>query len=231
MSETARQLVLDLPVETSHAAVDFLVGPANRAAHDYLARWPDWPVGIALLEGPRGSGKSHLAAIWAGRAAARRLPADAVTDDELPGLTGDRALVVEDIDRHRPSEAALFHLVNATREAGGSLLLTSTVPPDRLGLATPDLLSRLRLAPSLRLGAPDDALLRAVVVKLFADRQVAVDPAVVDYLVARMERSFARAGEIVAALDAEALRRRRAVTRPIAAELFKDLGLEDDGAD
>ena len=229
MREAGRQLVLDLPVSPRYGAEDFLVGPPNEAARAMMEAWPRWPAPVALLIGPPGSGKSHLAAIWAGRAGAASLPAREVVAgrdlDEM--LAGGDALLVEDLHRGPLDEGALFHLLNAVRERGVSLLATSEVPAERLGLATPDLLSRLRLAPAFALGPPDDALLRAVLVKLFADRQVAVDAATVDYVASRIERSLAAAAAAVAALDQEALSRGRRVTRPIAADWLAASGAAD----
>lgn len=222
----ARQLVLDLPVTPAYGPEDFLVGASNERAFGLIERWPAWPDRLLRIEGPTGSGKSHLAAIWADRAAAAILPAAAVTEDRVPALAEMPALVLEDLDRGvgrgEGDERALFHLVNLARERGRHLLVTSALPPERCGLATPDLLSRLRLAPAVTLEAPDDHLLRAVLVKLFHDRQIAVEAAVIDFVAGRMERSLGAAQTIVAALDREALSRGRRVTRPIAANILSE---------
>ncbi|HEU6441792.1 MAG TPA: DnaA/Hda family protein, partial [Microvirga sp.] len=143
-----------------------------------------------------------------------------ITHDKVPHLISNGALAIEDMDRGERDEAALFHLLNLARERKASVLITSETPPDRWGLATPDLLSRLRLAPSVSLEAPDDALLKAVLVKLFVDRQLVVDTSVVDYISLRIERSLAKASELVALLDREALSRGRRVSRAIAAEIL-----------
>jgi chromosomal replication initiation ATPase DnaA len=182
---------------------------------------------MLLLVGPAGSGKSHLGAIWAERAGAAKIAGEALGEADLPQLAAAKALLIDDADRLGVAEAALFHLVNLTRESGASLLLTAKAAPDLWGLAKADLLSRLRLAPLAALGEPDEALARAVLVKLFDDRQLRVEPAVIDYLATRIERSLAAARAIVAALDREALARGRAVTRPMAAALLKDGETED----
>ena len=181
---------------------------------------PDWPDTILLLVGPRGSGKSHLASIWATNAHAWTIDATQITQDKVPHLVSNGALAIEDMDRGERDEAALFHLLNLAREKRAFLLITSETPPDRWSLRTPDLLSRLRLAPSVALEAPDDALLKAVLVKLFVDRQLVVDTSVVDYIALRIERSLAKASELVALLDREALSRGRRVSRAIAAEIL-----------
>ena len=217
-----RQLVLDLPVETRFGPDDFLVSPSNEEAYGLLERWPDWSSTMLHLIGPPGSGKSHLAAIWAQRADAAVLAAARVSDEVAAALADAPALVLEDIDQGPLQEGALFHFVNIARERRLPLLLTSAEPFERCGIGTPDLLSRLRLAPSVTIRPPDDALLKAVLVKLFVDRQLVVDTSVVDFLANRIERSLARAAEVVAALDREGLSRGRRITRPIAAALIAE---------
>jgi chromosomal replication initiation ATPase DnaA len=220
MREAPKQLAFDLPLDPRFGAEDFLVSPSNEQAYSLIETWPDWPDTILLLVGPRGSGKSHLASIWATNAHAWTVDAVAITHDKVPHLVSNGALAIEDMDRGERDEAALFHLLNLAREKKSSLLITCETPPDRWNLRTPDLLSRLRLAPSVTLEAPDDALLKAVLVKLFVDRQLVVDTSVVDYIALRIERSLAKASEIVALLDREALSRGRRVSRAIAAEIL-----------
>jgi chromosomal replication initiation ATPase DnaA len=215
-----KQLAFDLPVDPRFGREDFLVSPSNEQAYGLVERWPDWPDTILLLLGPRGSGKSHLASIWATTARAWTVDAFEVTDGRVPHLVSTGALVVEDADRSERDEAALFHLLNLARERKASVLLTAGLPPDRWGLRIPDLLSRLRMAPSVSLDAPDDALLKAVLVKLFVDRQLVVDTTVVDYIALRIDRSLSQAADVVAALDREALSRGRRVSRPMAAEIL-----------
>lgn len=229
MPDRPKQLAFDLPLDPRFGREDFLVSPSNERAYGLIERWPEWPDTILRLNGPRGSGKSHLAAIWATRAHAWTIDATEVAGERVPHLVSNGALVIEDADRRARDEAALFHLLNLARERGCFLLLTSAVPVDRWSLQTADLLSRLRLAPSATLEPPDDALLKSVLVKLFVDRQLVVDTSVVDYLALRIERSLARAGEVVAALDREALSRGRRITRVMAAELVGQGGAEDEG--
>jgi chromosomal replication initiation ATPase DnaA len=220
MRDGPKQLAFDLPLDPRFGREDFLVSPSNETAYALIESWPDWPDTILLLIGPRGSGKSHLASIWAETAKAWTVDAFEVTHERVPHLVSNGALVIEDMDRGDRDEAALFHLLNLARERKASLLITCETPPDRWGLKVPDLLSRLRLAPSVALDPPDDALLKAVLVKLFVDRQLVVDTSVVDYIALRIERSLADAAAVVAALDREALSRGRRVSRPIAAEVL-----------
>lgn len=217
----ARQLALDLGHEESFARDDFLSGPANADALAAIERWPDWPSPVLALVGPRGSGKSHLAAIWAETAGARFLSGRGLQTATVPGALATGALVVEDLAAGGFDERALFHLFNLVREEQAYILLTAEQPPTLWNAALPDLVSRLRTVPAVTLGAPDDAMLRAVLVKLFADRQLQVDAPLLDFLLPRMERSLAGAKEAVARLDAEALRLRRPMTRALAAEVFR----------
>ena len=220
MAEAPKQLAFDLPLDPRYGREDFLVSPSNERAYALVERWPDWPDTILVLTGPKGSGKSHLASIWATAAHGWTIDAFEVTGERVPHLVSNGALVIEDLDRGGGDEAALFHLLNLARERGASVLLTSAAPLQELPGRIPDLTSRLRLAPSISLDPPDDALLKAVLVKLFVDRQLIVDTTVVDFLALRIERSLAAAAEAVAALDHEALSRGRRITRPMAAALL-----------
>jgi chromosomal replication initiation ATPase DnaA len=216
------QLALALDHGESFARDDFLAGPSNAAALQLIERWPDWPSRIVALRGPEGSGKSHLAAIWAREAGARILSPRTLTGGEVPIALATGALAIENLAEHEFDEPALFHLLNLAREERAYVLITTRSAPSGWRVGVPDLASRLRAVPIIALEAPDDALLRAVIVKLFADRQLAVDESLVAYLATRIERSFAAARSAVAALDREALRLKRPVNRALAAELFRE---------
>ncbi len=214
------QLALALPHAESFAREDFLTGASNAAALAMIERWPDWPDRALALIGPEGSGKSHLAAIWAEKSGARRIAARALGEIDLLGALATGALVVEDAAGGL-DERALFHLLNLVREEEASLLMTAPASPAGWRIALADLASRLRAVPVVALAPPDDALLRALLVKLFADRQLAVDESLIGYLATRIERSFAAARETVALIDREALRQQRPVTRALAAETLR----------
>lgn len=214
------QLAFDLPLDPRYGREDFLVSPSNEPAYALIERWPDWADPVLVLTGPSGSGKSHLASIWATAAHAWTVDAFEVTAARVPHLVSNGALVIENADRAGGDEPALFHLLNIARERRGHVLITAAIPVDRWPLTTPDLASRLRLAPGVAIEPPDDALLKAVLVKLFLDRQLVVDTSVVDFIALRIERSLARAVEIVAGLDREALSRGRRITRPMASEVL-----------
>ena len=219
-----RQLTLDLPVETRFGREDFLVSPSNADAFETFEAWPSWPDRVLLLLGPTGAGKSHLGAIWAARSHAKILPASALGGADVAALASWGPLLLEDVDSARGIEAELFHLLNLVRNSAQSwLVLTARAWPDGWGLRTPDLLSRLRLAPAVEIAEPDEALVRAVLVKHFIDRQLVVDTTVVEYLAMRIERSLDAARQVVDALDREALMAGRRITRPMAGEVLRAL--------
>jgi chromosomal replication initiation ATPase DnaA len=215
------QLPLDLALNPMFGREDFLVGPSNEQAYSLIDLWPDWPDRILLLVGPEGSGKSHLAAIWAAQAKARVLSGRSLDHADPPALAAAGAIVLEDMDRGAVHERPMFHLLNLARETSAFLLATARTGPEHWGIDTPDLLSRLRLAPRMEIGPPDDALLRAVIVKQFLDRQIVVDTSVVEYLLSRIERSFAAAQRAVETLDKAALAERRRITRQFAAGVLE----------
>jgi chromosomal replication initiation ATPase DnaA len=216
-----RQLALALDHAANLTRDDFLPGPSNENALTLLDRWPDWPARTLALVGPEGSGKSHLASIWAAQSGARFISARVLSVDALPEALATGALVLEDCSPGELDERALFHLLNLAREQDGWLLLTTRSAPTFWTIALPDLASRLRAMPVMSLAMPDEALLRAVMVKLFADRQLAVDEALIAYLLPRIGRSFAAARDAVETLDREALQRGRPVNRTLAAELYR----------
>lgn len=220
MAEASRQLPLDLPVVERRGREDWIVSPCNRAASDMVDRWPDWPSDVVVLVGPVGSGKSHLAQVFVEVAGAVAVTAADLGRHDPLALAARGAVVLEDagvgID-----ERALFHLLNAVRQAGGRLLITAREAPGAWGVVLPDLVSRLRAATPVAMAEPDDHLLEALLAKLFADRQTTVDPAVLGYVARRMERSFATAVRLVEAIDRSALVAKGPITRAVAARVLE----------
>ncbi len=218
-----------MPLDLGHRAAlgreDFLVAPSNSEAVAWIDAWPNWPAAGLIVYGPEASGKTHLAKVWCHRSQALMLEASEIAGREAPSILGSsQAVVIERVDRG-VDERALFHLFNVIQAQRGSLLLTGTGAPATWPIALPDLRSRLLALPSVAVGAPDDTLMEAVMVKLFADRQLRVSPDVVSYLHPRLERSLAMVQRVVAALDRTALAEGRAVTVPLARQVLHSLGI------
>lgn len=211
-----RQLPLSWPQLTALSAADFVTAPGNASALALIDAWPDWPApGRALaVHGPAGCGKTHLGHIFQQRAKeAGRAPIYLSAPDTVPELPAEPVLI---LDAPQLDETAFFHLLNRLRNEGGDLLLLSRDAPARWDVKLPDLASRLKALPAVAVAPPDDALLSAVLAKHFADRQIAVAPEVIDYLLRQIERSFAAAADIAERLDRAALAEGRAITVPLA---------------
>ena len=223
MSGAPEQLVFDLPHRSALGAEDFLVSGCNAAAVALIDRWPEWPSGGVAVAGPAGSGKSHLVNVWRTKCGAERIEAPGLGENAIDRLKKARALAVEQLDQGIGDERVLFHLLNVAREHRFSMLLTGRAAPGELEIALPDLRSRLRALPLVQIAAPDEALLKALLVKLFADRQLKVEPHVVAHLALHMERSAEAAERVVAEVDRLALTNHRKVTRALAAEALARL--------
>ncbi len=219
-----RQLPLDLGGQPGFSRDELIVTPSNAAAVALIDQWPQWPANFMVLAGPPGSGKSHLASIWAGKAEA--LSIDPLQADAIETAAKAGANILIDGISDRPfDENALFHLVNATRETGKHLLITSRRWPSQWPVALADLMSRIKSAPMVEISEPNDQLLSGVITKLFADRQIAIDSSVVRFLVSRIERSLATAQDIVARIDRAALEQQARVTRQLASSVLTEMDL------
>jgi len=219
------QLSLDLPARTAHARQDFLVAPSNALAVAMIDAWPGWTQRKLVVTGPPGSGKTHLAHVWASRAGATVLQAKDLVASDVPQQAAG-PVVVEDVPQiagDGDQETALFHLHNLVLENGHALMCTGEAPVSAWRLELQDLKSRLQGATHARLEAPDDTLLAAVLAKQFSDHQIVPKSDVIPYLVAHMDRSFDMARRLVEALNRESLARQRGVTRPLAASVLENL--------
>jgi chromosomal replication initiation ATPase DnaA len=223
----ARQLAFTLPARAALGRHDFLVAPANETAVQTIEAWQTWPGRKLVLVGPQGSGKTHLAHVWATTSGAHILAAQEIKNTIARPIAPDTCIAVEDADRISDPdvELHLLGLHNLLQESGGWLLLTAETPVAKWPLSLPDLKSRLQAAGVARLDEPDDMLLSGVLLKLFDDRQLQIDPSVVSYIAPRIERSFSAAQAAVALIDREALAEKRAITRPFVAEILEKAGI------
>jgi chromosomal replication initiation ATPase DnaA len=219
------QLALDLPHRSALGAEDFLVSACNRSAVRLIDAWPDWPGRIQLLIGPAASGKTHLVRVWQARSQAEALSPEHL---ELPGeaVQDGAAWVIEDADRAPVNEKKLFHVINFAAEKRLFLLLTARDAPIRWGVGLPDLLSRLNGLPSVQIGPPDDMLLKTVILKHFSDRQLDVEPKVLEFLALHVERSLEAAARAVDAVDREALASGRKISRQLVAEALRSVAAD-----
>ncbi len=221
------QLPLDLGHRPAMGMADFLVAESNQQAVDWLDRWPGWSSPALAIHGPAGCGKTHLTRVWAARSGALLLDAKTLPFADLASLGTTRpTVVVDDAERitGAAAEETLLHLYNLIREGRGFLLLAGRLAPARWPLSLPDLTSRLRTIPAIAVGDPDDTLLAAVLIKLFADRQLIIGSEVISYLLPRIERSFAAAGRLAEAVDEASLSQRRPVTVPLVRTVLQNLG-------
>ena len=210
-----RQLLLRFDHRPSLSGDDFFVAESNQTAVLWIDRWPQWPTTALVLYGPAGCGKTHLVEVFLAATGARSLSLEELSAKEPPALLEESpACVLDDAEDVISAglEQALFHLYNTVNETGRHLLLTARQPPSRWPVALADLRSRLNAASAIPISRPDDAMMRAILAKLFADRQVRVDEEVLTLMINRMERSFEAARSVVAEIDETALRSRRKVS-------------------
>ncbi len=219
------QMIFDLHPDTAFGREDFFVSPSNDIAVRQMENWQNWPLGKLVLSGPKGSGKSHLAHIWAEEAGAIVVKAKALAYERLETLA-QQPVAIEDVQQlanNDDGEAALFHLYNVMNEVRHPLLMTGVGPVALWGINLPDLASRLAGSQLVMMIAPDDALLSVLLIKLFADRQITVEPPLISYIVKRMDRSFAFAGDLVAALDRASLKGQKSITRRLAGRVLAEM--------
>jgi chromosomal replication initiation ATPase DnaA len=223
MMAPPRQLTFRWPHSPSFAREDFLRAPSNLDGLKAIELWPNWAGRMLMLVGPEGAGKSHLGAIWARAADAITLSGEELNEQTIEACARADAVLIEDAEGAKGAEALFFHLINVVLQNNTWLLMTGRTAPDAWGLNTPDLLSRLRLAPVVRLDAPDIELTEAVLFKLFSDRQLQVDPHVISYIALRIERSLGAARALVTTLDNEALTQSRRITRAMASNALQEV--------
>ena len=223
----AIQLPLDLSHRPAFDRADFLVAPSNEAAVTMIDSWPDWHMHALILHGPAASGKSHLGAVWQARSRANRITPDTLENVDS-AIAESGHILFESGDfaiGTREGEADLLHIYNMIREMGGSLVMTMRARPHGLDFALPDLASRLRAVSTVAIQQPDEHLLAAIIVKMFNDRQLHISTEVLNYILPRMERSFAAAHNLVDAADKRALAEKRAITVPLVRQIMMEQGV------
>jgi chromosomal replication initiation ATPase DnaA len=222
----AKQLTLDLGHRAALERDDFLVTPSNAAAVALVDQWPHWPSHAAVIVGAAGSGKTHLALVWQKQAQAKFAPAAGFGREDVPQILENGAAVIDNLQEGQLTETTVFHLLNYAQETKGSVLFTASQWPLQ-HLVLPDLKSRLGALPVAQISQPDDALLRGVLVKQFNDRQIAIDDALLSFLMTRMPRSLEFARQLVERIDKEAMEQRASVTRAFASKVLSQLQNQD----
>lgn len=221
-----KQIPFDFDHRPALGGEDFFVAPSNAEAVAWVERWPNWPGTALAIVGPQGAGKTHLAHVFQAQSHAPVITAPILREEGADGvLERQPALVLEDVEAFMGAglEEELLHLYNLATEGGVKLLLTAKTPPARWGIALKDLSSRLNTAQVAEIRAPDDALLTALIVKQFADRQLGVDQDVLTYMLARMDRSFAGVRDLIKAIDEAALAQKRAITIPLVRRVLEHI--------
>ncbi len=227
MSIKSEQLLLDLPHREALGREDFLVTSSNAAAVELVDQWPIWPSYAAIIVGPESCGKSHLVEVWRQRSAAVKIQTGEVTAAKVPKLFEGKTLAIEDLHEPEIDERAIFHALNFAKQESKTILFTSRLATHQLRIKLPDLASRLNSLPVVQINAPDDALLRGVLVKLFADRQLFVDEALINYTLLRMPRSLATTRKLVADIDLLALTEKAEVSKALVAKVLAKLDNTD----
>ena len=220
MQNKSQQLVLGLPHREALGRDDFLVASSNSAAVELVDQWPNWPSYAAIIIGPEGSGKTHLLEVWRQRSGAKIFDASALSVDTIPEMFAGGAAAIDNLQVETVDERALFHGLNMAKQEKVSLLLTSRLPVSELHFNIPDLRSRLNALPTIQILPPDDALLRGVLVKLFADRQITINEGIVSYILLRMPRSLGAARNLVSEIDKLAFIEKAEMTKALIARVL-----------
>jgi DnaA regulatory inactivator Hda len=224
------QTLLNLRHTPSYAPQDFILGTANEEAHAWLHAWPtSWTAPSAILWGEEGCGKTHLAHIWKHLAHAEFLCPTTLSHDLEHLFTSSanathKAWILEDVTSHLSaqhfSEEDLFHLLNICQQHHNYLLMTAYTPASQWNLSLKDVSSRLHALPSIAISLPDDELLKAVLIKLFSDRQLHISDEVMHYILLRIDRNFQHLERLCDTIDRLSLQTKRKINITLVKEIL-----------
>lgn len=217
-SSAAQQIPLDLRHVEALGREDYFVNESNENVLKWLNKWPDWPTPTFVIYGPKASGKTHLLSVWAEKSKQDVLKINDVLSNGWESYRDQKHMAIDDVHEaigDRAKEEHLFHIYNQILANGGTLLLTSEATPKSLAFDLPDWASRMRAATSETIQEPDDGLLSIVLLKLFQDKKVAITDKEIQYIVPRIERSYAMAQHLVEEVNQASLSQKRPVTIPL----------------
>lgn len=216
-----QQLILNLPLVPNPGQNEFLCSAANWQAFQWIERWPDWPMRNLAIYGERGSGKTHLAQLWAEKSQALWVtPSQTLDHTPFSLAQGCKACVIDDYDEIR-DESWLFHFYNLMQEQNGHILFCGLNAPGQTLFGLPDLSSRLRSVLAVEVGSPDEETIKTLLKNLLIRRGLDLADDLAEYLIRRMERSYDAIHHLVCKLDELSL----ILQRPITLSLIKELEL------
>jgi len=222
----SNQLSFSLPKKETLDRDNYFVSQANQSAVSLIEGWINWPSRKLILVGSEGSGKTHLGHLWAGEVGATIISATTLMEQQISELSKAPVLVedINEIQRNQPVEIVLFHLHNLLYSEGHSLLMTSQILPGRLSFSLEDLQSRIEASTIAKLHPVDDDLLGAILIKMFADRQIYFSDKLLNYVLSRVERSYTAAKLFVDEVDSKAMAESRVIGKKLVRDILEARG-------
>jgi chromosomal replication initiation ATPase DnaA len=222
----SNQLSFSLPKKETLDRDNYFVSQANQGAVSLIEDWINWPSRKLILVGSEGSGKTHLGHLWASEVGATIINATTLMEQQISELSKAPVLVedINEIQRNQPVEIVLFHLHNLLYSEGHSLLMTSQILPGRLSFSLEDLQSRIEASTIAKLHPVDDDLLGAILIKMFADRQIHFSDKLLTYVLSRVERSYTAAKLFVEEVDSKAMAESRVIGKKLVRDILEARG-------
>ncbi len=222
----SNQLSFSLPKKETLDRDNYFVSQANQGAVSLIEDWINWPSRKLILVGSEGSGKTHLGHLWASEVGATIINATTLMEQQVSELSKAPVLVedINEIQRNQPVEIVLFHLHNLLYSEGHSLLMTSQILPGRLSFSLEDLQSRIEASTIAKLHPVDDDLLGAILIKMFADRQIHFSDKLLTYVLSRVERSYTAAKLFVEEVDSKAMAESRVIGKKLVRDILEARG-------